>query len=120
MIRWVVKGNEELAIVTTSGFEPPDCLCQAKDDWTIYNISYDSDKKVVYYDPEKQMRIEQQKQAEEKRRAKEEYVVHFKQELTRWQDAFITKRFSWFELVALGVLSNIAVQLVSTFIKGFH
>lgn len=112
--RWVIKGDNSLEIHTTSGQEPPNALCEAKDEWTIYNISYDETTGLVFYDPEKIARL-QAKELEEARKKKfRDFKVNFIEHTNKKLD--IIKAYWPYALtlvvgIALGIVAKLLVSL---------
>lgn len=50
--RYVIRNEQgNLAIVTTSGHYPDGFLCEAKSEWVVDELSYESTSKLVYVDP---------------------------------------------------------------------
>lgn len=111
MKRWVVMNDEgQLEIHTTGGHEPAGALCEAKLDWTIYNISYDPEVKLVYYDPEKQVRhmaeLEKQEQKRIEQKKLEAIRIKISEEIGQIED-FIAKHWK----AALGLAIGIAIGI---------
>ncbi len=54
MIRFVVRNEDgTLGMTATSGFEPPNFLCRANDEWIVDELSWDGSSGLVYVDPAK-------------------------------------------------------------------
>jgi hypothetical protein len=99
-----VDNGHELEILTTSGWKPGHALCEAKDDWTIYNISLDHQTGIVFFDPEKIHRLEQQRIADERRKKIHDVKVEFIRQVSWYHSALVTPRFSILSLVIVGLL----------------
>lgn len=103
MKRFVIKNDDgTIGMTATSGFMPPNYLCEAHDDWTVDIITYSDG--IVYVDPEK-VRRKRMSQAEQARlQAYEDFQI----KVTRVKEKFRRKFWAVIAVIIIYALYMIA------------
>lgn len=98
MKRFVIKNDDgTIGMTATSGFMPPNYLCEAHDDWIIDEITYSDG--IVYVDPDKVRKKRLAQEQEAKIKAYEDFQI----KVTRVKEKFRRKFWALVLLVAIGI-----------------